>query len=640
MHHPSITRSKPLDKWRFSLPLVLTAALSLTLIAATINATARIILYKTLERDALIVLNHWQGIDALTNDVLLKRVSLSDGGTATLIAEWERRSLVFSLALANFNDRRRLAPLGPEVISDVDGAAGLWILVERKLSAAQTSIRSMMRSGLAAKVMINGFLSTFYRMRLEGLLSEQEIVEINDVVAMLEILDTATEQFDQRLQAVITKVANRADERIQQITIMTFVLTPSVATFAIFLILSYRRLKQEDRKRRQEADRLRRELRHDFLRSLFLTQAETVIAEKELLELGLVLPFREPLSLGLFRYDRSRLRHEVPAKENLIALLESTAGPEREIFPIDDEIVAVLMDATDPGLPDQFLHSVQQAADTARTSLSMALSEPFTQTADKPYIMGKLLVLFAYRYSQGPQAVLKASSPPLQIEEEYKYPARLDELLTKRLMEGKLDDAHHQIAEVLSEVAAYPPATVRAVVARISSAFFSGIEKLERAAGFTLPATSNTALAEIIAQDTLKDAQDCFFTLLDRIAAILERKQDVRLEDLANHVDLNIGTCYADPNLSLELLAERCCLSAGYLGRIYRKMRGKSVADAINEVRLTAARSRLAASDETIDVIAAQVGVANPGSFYRLFKAHWGITPKDYREQMRMKPPG
>ena len=69
-------------------------------------------------------------------------------------------------------------------------------------------------------------------------------------------------------------------------------------------------------------------------------------------------------------------------------------------------------------------------------------------------------------------------------------------------------------------------------------------------------------------------------------------------------------------------------------------MRGKSVADAINEVRLNAARSRLAATDETIDVIAAQVGVSNPGSFYRLFKAHWGITPKDYREKMRMKPPG
>ena len=633
----SITRPKPLDKWRFSLPLVLTAALSLILIAATVNATARIIFYKTLERDALIVLTHWQGIDALTNDVLLKRVSLSDGGTAALIAEWERRSLVFSLALANFNDRSKLAALGPEVISDVDGATGLWILVERKLSAAQTAIRSMLRSGLASKVMVNGFLSTFYRLRLEGLLSEQEIVQINDIVAMLEILDTATEQFDQRLQAVIAKVSGITEERTREITIMTAILTPSLAVFISFIILSYRRFRQEETKRRSEADRLRRELRHDFLYSLFSAQTDPSVAQSELRELGVGLPFKEHLALGLFRFDRTGDNSSLPGKDRLIELLATSEGPEREVFPLDEEVVAVLLDAARPSELEAFIARAQQAAKDSGTSISAALSEPFSGSADKVPVMEQLTALFAYRYAYGPRAMLRASNPPAHTSGEYQYPPRIDELLSKRLMEGRLQDVRQYIGELLEGASGYPPATLRAVVARISSAFFSGMEKLERAAGFTLPSTSNTALAEIIQQDTLRDARECFYTLLDTIALALERKQETRSEDLVNHVDAIIAASYSDPNVSLESIAGQCSLSTGYLGRVYRRIKDMSVADAINEVRLQAARSSLASTDLTIEAVAAEVGISNPGSFYRLFKARWGVTPKDYRANERAK---
>jgi len=48
--------------------------------------------------------------------------------------------------------------------------------------------------------------------------------------------------------------------------------------------------------------------------------------------------------------------------------------------------------------------------------------------------------------------------------------------------------------------------------------------------------------------------------------------------------------------------------------RVYRRMRGKSVADAINDVRIEAARCRLKDAEETIEAIAAEVGITNPGA--------------------------
>lgn len=653
------------------MPILLTAALSLSLIAAAVNATFRVIGYKGLERDALLVLTQWQGIDALTNDVLLKRVSLADGGAATLTSEWARRSLEFSLALARFNERRKLAPLGPEVVSDVEGAVALWVLAERRISAAQTSIKSMMNSGLASKVMVNGFLSTFYRMRLEGLLSEKEIVEISDIVSTLEILDTATDQFDRRLRAVVSKISDEVDARILQVSVMSAVLAPSLAALALFLVLSYRRYRKEELRRRLEADRLRRELRHDFMRGLFSAHGESADAEEELRALGVSLPFRESLVLGLFRCDRSGTAAKALPQEALIALLEAAAGPEREIFPVDQEIVAVLLDAADPADPERFLSSVRAAAGmvradadaadadaadaAAKVSLSVAISAPFSGASvgevarasrpesadesaaaeDKPHLMEGLLALFAYRYAYGPGALLRACAAPPRMESEYEYPSRTDELLAKRLMEGKFGEARRYIDELLNGAAGYAPATLRAVVARISSAFFSGIERLERAAGFSLPSASTASLAEIVQLDTLKGARDRFFALLEEIERLLARRPDARSGELADRVDAAIAAAFTDPNLSLESIADRRALSAGYLGRLYRKTRGKSVADAINDLRLDAARSRLASTDETIEAIAAQVGVTNPGSFYRLFKARWGMTPAEYREKTR-----
>ncbi|HCM28808.1 MAG TPA: hypothetical protein DIC34_20115 [Treponema sp.] len=658
MHGKSIPRSNGDLIEKIPVPLAIAAALCAALIAAAALTVSGILRLERMEKDALVALTRWQAIDSLTNDVLLKRASLADGGYSELLGDWERRTLDFSLTLARLNDERRLRPLGGDVISDVAGAVGLWIRAEGRLRNAQQAIRRMTRSGLASRVMVNGFLPTFYQMRLEGLLSEREIIEIREVLYALDILDATTTQFDLRLRSVVDHVSREADVRISRVAVISTVMAFGLAALAGLGFWYFRRLRAVERNRRSEKERLRR----DYLFELFDPDGEggsSVQAETALRELGVVLPFGNALRLLLLRVDRPDAAGERMSAERLRELADEEAGPSRATFPIGADMVAVLLAqepagaaGTEPALA--FAEAVRRACSGRGATLSFALSPVFDASTDRRAMMRRMTEAFSRRYALGrgasiivdpaepfpgaaPQEGAPAGGAPIGGAPvgAYEYPGRADELIEKRILEGKMEEAKLQIDALIRGASAYQPTVLRSVVARISANLFASVEKLERAAGFALPSASIERLAEIVSLDTAQAARDRFASILDEIGCLLERHRSGRVADLAARTDAIIASRLAEPNLSLELVAGCLSLSASYLGRTYRKHAGISVSERINEKRLEAARTLLAGTDLTVDAIASSVGISNTGSLYRLFKGRYGITPAEYREKER-----
>jgi len=636
MHAPSIPRPGR-SRRTLSALLAASAALCFSLLVAASYTLYTVLRYKDLERDALLVLTRWQTMDALANDVLLKRVSLSDGGAYETLSAWERETLDFSLAMARFNDDRRLAPLGPSLVSDVEGAVGLWLLAQDAVLEAQRSLRSMIRSGLASRVMVNGFLQTSYLMRRSGLLAETEVVAIQDLVSRLAVLDTTSAQFDLRLRAVVSRVSRESGDRIGRVAELSLLFAVAFAALSVSAVLVLRNYRAAERRRRGQADRLRR----DFLRVLFESPdaAEIREAEAALAEMGAAAAFLPSQVLCLFRYDRTEL--PAPAAEELVPLLDAAgAGLVRERFLLDDEVTAVLLDGSGGAEAVlRFAREVQAACLGAGRSLSCAVSEPFGPGGDRRSVLRALESLLAYRYASGPGAVLFAGEPPAAPATDFEYPTKAEELCVKRLLEGNAEEAGRYLESVVDQARPYPPAVIRAVVARLSSALFAAVERIERAGGFTLPSASVGRLAEIVLLDNVDGAVRRFRSLLAEIERLQRSGEgEGRLQELAARTDRLIDASYADPDLSLDRLADKLGLSSGYLGRLYRKASGKSVADAITDRRLAAAESALAAGVWTVEAVAAGVGISNPGSFYRLFKGRYGLTPAEYRERSRSVP--
>ena len=76
-----------------------------------------------------------------------------------------------------------------------------------------------------------------------------------------------------------------------------------------------------------------------------------------------------------------------------------------------------------------------------------------------------------------------------------------------------------------------------------------------------------------------------------------------------------------------------CSFSASHFMRWFRQMTGQSFVAFLNEYRLNAAAEALQATDETVLTIASRCGFENLSYFNRVFKAHFGMTPREYRKK-------
>ena len=71
----------------------------------------------------------------------------------------------------------------------------------------------------------------------------------------------------------------------------------------------------------------------------------------------------------------------------------------------------------------------------------------------------------------------------------------------------------------------------------------------------------------------------------------------------------------------------------------FRQFEKKSLLEAITDVRLEALKRRLADGGSTISQTSAACGFHNEGYAKRLFKAHFGLTMRDYRAKLMRKTP-
>ncbi|MFD2684889.1 helix-turn-helix domain-containing protein [Streptomyces phyllanthi] len=88
-----------------------------------------------------------------------------------------------------------------------------------------------------------------------------------------------------------------------------------------------------------------------------------------------------------------------------------------------------------------------------------------------------------------------------------------------------------------------------------------------------------------------------------------------------------------DPDLDPETVAAACHISVGYLHKLFRA-EGTSVSRVIRERRLEQCRRDLvapASRDKAVSAIGAHWGFLDAAHFSRVFKATYGVSPREYR---------
>lgn len=122
------------------------------------------------------------------------------------------------------------------------------------------------------------------------------------------------------------------------------------------------------------------------------------------------------------------------------------------------------------------------------------------------------------------------------------------------------------------------------------------------------------------------------FEIMSRLIGTQERKDtDVakpRIAQIQRYIDAN----YADPNLSVQMVADAFSISLPYLSRIFKKEYGSGLLDYINRYRVEKAKELLRnGSEKSIATIAVSIGFSSSQTLIRAFKRYEGVTPGQYK---------
>ncbi|MDR2794114.1 MAG: helix-turn-helix domain-containing protein [Treponema sp.] len=108
---------------------------------------------------------------------------------------------------------------------------------------------------------------------------------------------------------------------------------------------------------------------------------------------------------------------------------------------------------------------------------------------------------------------------------------------------------------------------------------------------------------------------------------VKRKNNNKRLEQIFIFIEDN----FDDPNLSLEIAAEKTCLNKFYFSRYLKEQTGRSFFEHLSRVRLHRAEQHLMETDMPVTDIAYTCGFNSLATFNRIFKTYTGITPSDYR---------
>ncbi|MCF7699154.1 AraC family transcriptional regulator [Loktanella sp. M215] len=72
-----------------------------------------------------------------------------------------------------------------------------------------------------------------------------------------------------------------------------------------------------------------------------------------------------------------------------------------------------------------------------------------------------------------------------------------------------------------------------------------------------------------------------------------------------------------------------------HVSRSLRRWLGQTPTDYINTIRMTQAAHALTSDSDPLPMVAEAVGIANLSHFHKLFRAHHGMTPLQYRQQFQ-----
>lgn len=123
--------------------------------------------------------------------------------------------------------------------------------------------------------------------------------------------------------------------------------------------------------------------------------------------------------------------------------------------------------------------------------------------------------------------------------------------------------------------------------------------------------------------------------LSGKLLAKMEIQQETEEKQIIKQACDYVASHLNDPSLSLQSVSDAVGLSGAYFSQLFKTEKGIGLNNYISESRIVQAKELLKMTDLKNADIALQLGFTTPTYFGQVFKKSTGMTPSDYRKQIK-----
>lgn len=138
---------------------------------------------------------------------------------------------------------------------------------------------------------------------------------------------------------------------------------------------------------------------------------------------------------------------------------------------------------------------------------------------------------------------------------------------------------------------------------------------------------------ELTNLETIDDLRQWLLTSAVSARTEIHSKRNTKTKSLVNEAIDFVNSNYNNPDLSIDMVCSKLCVSAAYFSTVFKKETGKTFGNYLTEFRMTEAIRLLMEEDEKTYIVAEKVGYSDANYFSYVFKKQFGMSPTAYKKK-------
>ncbi len=327
--------------------------------------------------------------------------------------------------------------------------------------------------------------------------------------------------------------------------------------------------------------------------------------------------------------DRAALKHEIC---NAASSVLSSVGAALISYEEDARCFALLQPAADCGEWNAKLVTLQALVrERLHVSLSILLS-PAVTVSQIPNAYQALCQMLPYRQLFGIGKIISnemLQQRELQITPE---PQELIKRMTQDILQLDMPRAMLSVQEILDFISAGSYRSFQTNLARVLLSLDDALIKLQVNNGVSEALHTGTLIYDVCSLEDVAEIYEIIEKTIRQAEQSVLQNKNAHQQELFVAMRRLVQENYMDRDFSINTIAEKMQMSAGYLGRLFKKSTGTTFLEYLLSVRMEVARNLLTNANTPIDEIVRLVGFGDTPYFYKVFKKVNGCTPASYRK--------